>query len=486
MIGFWKGLSRAARAGLLGGMLVIALTLAGAVWWVLRVDYQVLFADLKPQDVVAMTAELEKQKIPYRLGEAGGTILVDKAQVLGTRLKLMGKELPLQGAVGFELFNNTDFGMTEFAQKINYQRALQGELTRTILSLAEIREVRVHLALPEQGLFKQATSKAKAAISLTMRPGQNLRAEQVLGIQRLVAAATPGMMAAEVTVVDHQGVALSRAGSDTDGESGASAAMSSRLDLKKETENYLTHKAALVLERSFGPGQALASVDVTLNMDQVRTTTEDVIAAPGPGNQAPAGVKVRERESIRDAGLAPLDARGANASASGNVQREVEYQVGRRVEQVVSQPGSIRRIQVLAVVRQALSALQEEQLRRVIAAAVGASVERGDAVVVQSLGATSNASSALASASEETKTTDLASGLATGVAAAVPPVLSDLVAGAVVVVLASFIGLWARSRLLRRRRDSAPVPLSAAQREAALLQVQLWMQLDHGAARLKP
>ncbi|MFY7940151.1 MAG: flagellar M-ring protein FliF, partial [Burkholderiaceae bacterium] len=130
-----------------------------------------LFSDLKPQDAGAMTAELERLKVPYQVADNGTAILVDKAVVHTTRIKLMGKELPLHGAVGLELFNNTDFGMTEFAQKINYQRAVQGELTRTILSLAEIRVVRVHLALPEQGLFKQATSKAKASISLTLRQG---------------------------------------------------------------------------------------------------------------------------------------------------------------------------------------------------------------------------------------------------------------------------------------------------------------------------
>jgi len=162
---FWQGLTQRARAGLIGGVLIIVLGVALAAWWVFRTEYQVLFSELKPQDAQAMTTELERLKIPYRLGDNGTAILVDKTTVHATRIKLMGKELPLQGAVGLELFNNTDFGMTEFAQKINYQRALQGELTRTIQSLAEVREVRVLLALPEQGLFKQATAKAKASIT---------------------------------------------------------------------------------------------------------------------------------------------------------------------------------------------------------------------------------------------------------------------------------------------------------------------------------
>jgi flagellar M-ring protein FliF len=255
---FWQGLTQRARAGFIGGAVVILLVTAGLAWWVFHTEYQALFTDLKPQDAQAMTTELERLKIPYHLGDSGTSILVDKATVHATRIKLMGKELPLQGAVGLELFNNTDFGMTEFAQKINYQRALQGELTRTIQSLSEVREVRVLLALPEQGLFKQATSKAKASITLTMRQGQALRAEQVVGVQRLVAAAVPGMATQDVTIVDGHGVALTRVeGGNADAE-----VNSARLELKRDTETYLSRKVAAVLDRSFGAGQALASVDV--------------------------------------------------------------------------------------------------------------------------------------------------------------------------------------------------------------------------------
>ena len=385
MSDFWQTLSRTARVGLVTGMVAIVLLLAGATWWLLRTDYQVLFSDLKPQDAGAMTAELERLKVPYRVADNGATILVDKAVVHTTRIKLMGKELPLHGAVGLELFNNTDFGMTEFAQKINYQRAVQGELTRTILSLAEVRDVRVHLALPEQGLFKQATSKAKASISLTLRQGQVLRPEQVTGITRLVAAAVPGMTPQEVTIVDNQGVTLSRPSGD--GELEASGA---RLDLKRETENYLSRKAGLVLDRMFGPGQALASVDVVLNQDQVKLTTEEVIPAHTAARvgQAPTGVVVRERESLREMPASGEQKTATESSVAvsrtaGSTQREVEYQVGRRVEQVVSQPGSIRRIQAVALVRKSLDAQQEEQLRKMVAAAVGASLERGDTVVIQ-------------------------------------------------------------------------------------------------------
>lgn len=472
MIDFWKGLARPARALLVGGLVLFLAAVVFFAWWAFRVEYQVLFSDLKPQDALAMTAELDKQKVPYRLGDGGSTILVDKTQVHATRIKLMGKEIPLQGVVGFELFNNTDFGMTEFAQKINYQRALQGELTRTILSLAEVSEVRVHLALPEQGLFKQASSKPKAAITLTLKQGQNLRPEQVFGIQHLVASATPGMTMADVAVVNHQGVALSRVAANA--ETGAAPGSSSaRLDLKKETEDYLARKAALVLDQSFGAGQALASVDVLLNMDQIRITTEEVIPASGRENKPPAGVMVRERESARDAGVAPLDAR-PGTGANGSMQREVEYQVGRRVEQVVSQPGSIRRIQVVAVVRKALDAGDEELTRKVIAAAVGASLERGDTVVVQSL----KSGAIPLPAAPGVEAGDAPAGPSVAVQGDMPaPVMA--IAGLLLLV---FGGLaW----FLLHRKRARPPAMSEEQRQSALRQVRAWMQQESPPAGLK-
>ncbi|MDB5858704.1 MAG: flagellar M-ring protein FliF [Ramlibacter sp.] len=460
---WWQALEQRARIGLAVGLAGIVLLMAMVTWWLLRPDHAVLFADLRPQDAALMAAELDKLKVAYAVADNGSTLLVERAQVHSTRMKLMGKELPLHGAVGLELFNNSDFGMTEFAQKVNYQRALQGELTRTILSFPEVQDARVHLALPEQGLFKQPSARPKAAITLTLRPGRTLRGEQVNGIQRLVAAAVPGLTAQEVTLVDQQGVALSRA---TDAEESGTG--SARLDLKRETENYLSRKAGAVLERAFGPGQALASVDATLNMEQVRVTTEDVIAAPDARGVATTGVLVRERESARDS--ASPEPRGADARAvrGSSMQRDAEYQAGRRVEQVVSQPGSIRRLQVVAVLRPALDAEQQEQVRRLVAAAVGASFERGDTVVVQSFGA---APAAAPAATE-------APSVAASPSPADPPWDWMFFAKAAVLLLAV---LTATVLLVRRRTaplDAAPAPLAEGQRRLALRRVEAWLQQD--------
>src|SRR3569832_1899124 len=148
---FWESLGSRARVGFIAGIAAIVCATAVAAAWLLHTDDQVLFADLKPQDTAAMVAELDRMKVPYRIAADGNTLLVDAKVVPATRLKLMGKDMPLHGAAGFEIFTTADFGMTEFAQKINYQRALQGEITRTSRARAGGRGGRGRRARPGGG-----------------------------------------------------------------------------------------------------------------------------------------------------------------------------------------------------------------------------------------------------------------------------------------------------------------------------------------------
>lgn len=490
---FWAFLARqmgtAARAALVVCAVVIVVATTAFGYWVSRTDYQVLFADLAPQDTAAMTAELDRLKIPYVLSDQGdahgsnvGTILVDRSDVYKTRIKLMGKDIPLHGAVGFELFNNSDLGMTEFAQKISYQRALQGELTRTILSLSEIRDARVLLALPEQGLFKQSNNRSKASVSLSLKAGEVLRPVQVVGIQRLVAAAVPGILVQDVTIVDQSGVALTRPSAES-GEADAGAG-GSRLDLKKDTEAYLARKAAAVLDHALGQGQALASVDVALNMDRVQSSTDELVGAPGKAGAAPTGLITRERDTARDMGppLGGVSSAGSAGAGGGSNQHEVEYALGHRVEQVISQPGSIRRIQVAVVVKRGLTPELQEQLRKMVAASVGASIERGDTVVLQpmeALGLQSPAATGVAAmgggpSAQESGVSVPATqgGTATGF-------LSQALSNPLLLVLGVVVVcglLWVLMQLGKRSYRHGEKALTEGQRRDALEKVRVWMQ----------
>jgi flagellar M-ring protein FliF len=479
-----------ARAGLVAATITVALLMGGSAYWFLRPTPQVLFGDLSPQDTAAMTAELDRMKVPYTLAESdndGGTkILVDGADVYKTRIKLMGKDIPLHGAVGFELFNGSDFGMTEFAQKINYQRALQGELTRTILSLAEVRDVRVLLAFPEQSVFRQPTGSAKASVTLTLKPGRELSAEQVAGIQRLVAASVPGVLAQNVTIVDQSGVALTKSPIDADGGTAGSAV----LELKKDADRYFSRKVNDVLNRALGAGRALASVDVTLDMERTQSSLDEPVSPVGRTGVS-AGVVVREHDTNRGVPLPDTNrAGGEGPDAGGSDQRDVEYAIGHRVEQVVSQPGSIRRIQVAVVVNTPLAADQLDHLQKVVAASVGASAERGDAVVIQTLDAAlpvTAASSVTAPIGAQTHA--VAEGHAAEERATAPRGVGggrivQALTGSLVIAVALLLFAVTRRR---RRPDRAPLDgrhLTDEQRAAALAQLQHWLR--SGPSDLRP
>jgi flagellar M-ring protein FliF len=177
-----------------------------AMWFTfMRMPYEPLFTKMRALDAATIVTELDKQKIPYRLGDGGTTILVPGDKVASTRLDVMSEDLPLKGTVGFELFNKSDMGLTDFAQKINYQRALQGELERTITSLAGVESARVHLSLGQDRIFRDEQVPPKASVTIHMRDGTVLPGRAAQGIQRLVAAAVPQLDAANVVILDEDG-----------------------------------------------------------------------------------------------------------------------------------------------------------------------------------------------------------------------------------------------------------------------------------------
>lgn len=450
MSDWWQALDlrRRMAVGLAATILVSGLLLAA--WWASQPDMAVLFSDLAPEDAAVVAAELDKQKVPYAVSAGGGTLLVERSQVHPTRLKLMARELPLHGAVGFELFNQSDLGMTEFMQKVNWQRALQGELTRTIASFPQVRRVRVHLAMPEHGSFRQSTQAAKAVVNLALRERTALEPQQVQGIQRLVAAAVPGLSPGDVTVVDDRGVALTRSAAQD-------AAGSWQLDLKRDVETYLARKAAAVLDGAVGPGRAMASVDAALNVDQVRRTTEEVVGVPDASGAVVAGVLVRERESVREA-AADTKAVDGRPQRGASTQRDAEYQTGRRVEQVVSQPGSIRRLHVVAIVKTSLEPAQRAQLATLVGAAVGVAPDRGDTVVVHAFEPRPVAAQAVADSAPSPASVPPAEPLP-----AWPWVAASAVAAALLLLAAV------------RRRSVRQTRLTQPQRQLALGQVRAWL-----------
>jgi flagellar M-ring protein FliF len=479
----WTGLSRAARIAFVS---IAAACIVVASWMFVlaeRGNDQVLFSDLDTRDAAAIVEELKRTKVPYRIADDGTKILVDGKIVHEVRLTLMGHGVPISGGVGFEIFDNKDVGMTESMQKINYQRALQGELARTIMANDQLKSARVHLVVEEGGLFSRDKSHPKAAVSVTLKAGARLGNDQILGIQRLVAAAVPGLDPSQVTITDQRGIALSaEADTDTSG-----APVTGKLRLKKQADDYLTRKVSEVLDRAFGPGQAIVSVDATLNFDEIRRTEQNIVPLHGRGEEA--GAVVRRRESIyrqpsSTTAVKAIDTtadRPAESNGALTSTNEVEYELSKTAEQVLSTPGGIRRISVGVIVPQSLNDDQLARLREIVAMAVGINAERGDALTVQPL-------SRIMTQGRQGTTSDTAPKEST----AVPVTLGREIAREwrpsrtqitealsmvlLVVVGAVIVMVWRRTE-----RRSLEGRLSARERQQLLSEIKSWIEAEKRA-----
>lgn len=372
---YWRELSDARKFGLTAGVLLVVGMLGGAAYWLASSDYQPAIHSNSPEKVAAAVREIEKLKVPYRVSDDGLTVEVPRSDLGHVKVVLAG-DAAGSGAAGFELFNNTDFSTTEFTQKINYQRALQGELARTVSTIEGVSSARVHIVLPESGFLRRKSVPPTAAVNIAMAPGAQLGAAQVYGIQKLVAASVPEIKLDDITVIDQDGIALTK---NKSGE--ADPAQRGQLELKREVDTYLEGKLKRMLNTLDPHGEFSVSVDATLNASDTRVTTEDVLPVDnGVGGKA-AGVVVRERQSQRHDGVTPADS-GSSSPTSGSVLREVEYKTGHRVEQVATSPGSIERISVAVLARVGNAQTDSVTLRNLIANAIGAKEDQGDTIAL--------------------------------------------------------------------------------------------------------
>jgi len=467
----WSDRTVAARVGLVVGAVVIVSILVGGLLWSMQPEYRALFTNLAEADAAAIVAELKKTHTDYRLTDGGTTIRVPGDRVYDTRLALMSSGAPLSGGVGFEIFDKQGLGATEQSQRVSYQRALQGELARTIGALVHVRQARVLLALPESSLFKRDRQEARAAVSLIMQPGTTLDRDEIAGIQRLVAASVSGLDPARVVVTDQRGITLS----GPDALQGPAGVGASRLAMKREIEEYFTHKIADLLDGAYGPGRVIVSVDVALNFDEVHRTVQDLLPAPSAGTGAEPGVRRKRQVTASNAGT---EGSSNNSSAlsdsaparTGSSSTDVEYEYGRRVEQVVSAPGSIEQMSVGVVVRGSLSPDKQQHIAQLVKMAAGLNEHRGDAVTVQALEVAS-AQPAPIAPPEDVKPAVPPAAVR---AATIQPWMPIPIAVAIVVMI-----LVAAAFALRRRRAPEPAPLSATDRENLLKELELALSVPN-------
>ncbi|MDW7710993.1 MAG: flagellar basal-body MS-ring/collar protein FliF [Deferrisomatales bacterium] len=377
----WGGLSLAQRGVFFAVAAGLAAGFTALAFWAGTPDYAVLYGRLPADDAAEVVERLRSEAVPYRLEDGGRTVLVPSERVYDLRLLLAGEGVPHGGVVGFEIFDRSSFGITDFAQKVNYTRALEGELTRTIRRLDGVEGARVHVVLPERRLFETEQQPAAASVVLQLGAGRSLGVKQTQAVVYLVSSSVPGLDPGRVNVVDTQGRVLHRASDD---EVGFLA--SSQLEHKRAYEGEAERRIREMLERVLGSGTAVVQVSARFDFDRVEETAEVF---------DPEAVAVRSEQRHTESG--PGGTGDGSRPVSIRDSETVSYEVSKRVTRVQRAPGSLDRLTVAVAVdgtyregggtREFVPRSPEELagIRALVEKAVGADTSRGDEVEVTSI-----------------------------------------------------------------------------------------------------
>ncbi|GBE27911.1 flagellar M-ring protein [bacterium BMS3Bbin03] len=296
-------------------------------------DYRVLYSQLNPQEAGTIVEKLKTDKISYKLMAGGTTILVPGKKVYGERIALANQGLPSQGGVGYEIFDKNNIGATDFVQRVNYQRALEGELARTISSLHEVKRARVHLVLPNESLFVKDQKPTTASITLQLNPFNKLSGQQVRGIANLVSSSVEGLHPKNITIIDSYGNILSKM-LENDDSMGLTA---SQITIQKKVEDYYTKKVQSLMETAVGQGNAIVRVTADLDFNKVQKTFE---------KYNPDTTVLRSEETNYQ-----LTAGDTANGSGGKVENHIRnYEINKTVQNVVQAVGNIRRLSVAVMV----------------------------------------------------------------------------------------------------------------------------------------
>jgi len=371
------------------GFALVALLIAGVVFtsWAAKPSLVPLFTNLESSDAAAITEELTTRGTPYELQAGGGTVLVPQKDVYQLRLDLSAAGLPVGGTKGYELLDTQGMTTSAFRQRVDYQRALEGELSKTISSIDGVEAATVHLVIPEENLFSEDNRKASASVLLKNRPGQSMAPGQVQAIVNLVAGSVEGLEHERVTVADAKGTVLSTAGED----GGSLAAGDARAMQTATFEQGLQSSVEQMLTPLVGTGKAVVRVKADLDFDKRETTKESFetdTAAPvvteKTGNEDYTGTG-----TVVGGVLGPDNVtvpEGGGDTAYTKEQIEKTYAVGKVTEQATSAPGAVQRLSIAVVLDAGADpAITTEAVQELVAAAAGLNTERGDVVQVRRL-----------------------------------------------------------------------------------------------------
>ncbi len=385
----WTGfeaLSSGKKVSIFMVLLVTAASIVLLVYLTTQVEYRVLFSNLSNEDAGSIVTKLTERKVPYKLSATGNAVSVPADQVAQLRLELAAAGLPQGGGVGFEIFDQKTLGATEFEQQLNYRRALQGELSRTINGLDEIQSSRVHIALPKESLFTDLQKKSTASVTLRLKSGKSLKPAQIEGIVHLVASSIEGMNPADVMVVDSKGNILSSKQNDTK----LSKLTAQQIDFQRSMEKDLAARIQSMLENVVGQGKAAVRVSAELDFRITEKTEESY----NPDAQV---VRSTQKNSEKE------NAVSAAGAVSDNPKKEkldeiINYEINKVVSKTVMPVGETKKLSIAVLVDgkykknekneevyQALEKKEIEALEDLVRKSAGFNAQRGDQVVVTNM-----------------------------------------------------------------------------------------------------
>ncbi len=317
--------------GTVGVTIVMLITL---LFFLNQPDYVPLYTNLAQDDAAKVVDQLNAQKIPYIIDNNGTVIKVPKDKVYEERLSMASKGIPSSGVVGYEIFDKSTMGMSEFMQKLDYQRALEGELAKTIMEIDGVQGARVHIVIPHRSVFKDEQKLPTAAVVLKLRRGYYLSRNNIAAILNLVSSSVEGLQPGKVALIDTEGKLLSKE-EDTDP---LAVSSSKQYEIKKSVENYLAQKAQSMLDNVLGYGNSMVEVNADLNFDQVQKTMETY----DPNSQ----VAISE-QSIKSTN----NGKNLTDSTAQISQNNItNYDINKTIEKVIQGSGNIQRLSVAAVI----------------------------------------------------------------------------------------------------------------------------------------
>ncbi len=374
-------------------------------------SYLLLYSGLSAQDASAMVEELKKEKVSYQFGSDSGSILVPAEKVYEMRMALAGKGLP-QSGVGFEIFDKSNIGTTDFVQKMNYLRAVQRELARTISQIDGVEKSRVHISIPEDSVFLEDQKEATASVFMKLKPGTRLQSRQVQGIAYLISGSVEGLSPDRVTMMDTAGRLLNRPGEDEPG----AGLTGNQMELQQNMERGLEQSIQNMLEKVIGRGKVIAQVSAALDFKQVQKTEElfdpNVTAvrseqiskekssgrrgSGAPGSGAAAGVP-GVGSNLPGGGSVGQNRSSSDSSQSQN--ETINYEINKVTRHVVEPVGNLKRLSVAVLLDghypvvdgqdqpeyQPRSAAEIEKLTTLVKGVVGFDETRGDQVIVENI-----------------------------------------------------------------------------------------------------